>query len=162
MTSPGNATNDATSSDDDRIIELANRNMTVAELRERVQAVAPNIFYLKEVDGQTVAGARVTLGRISELIGDQKDFAVVVDLSDTPSRPASDYRELMEQWAKSQPPFHAAYVLPPVGAITRMALRFVALRVMKVHDASTSSYHDDGDSAVAHCRSLLASAQQKA
>ena len=130
--------------------------MSVGALLERVSSPEPGILVLREVDGQTVEGAAITLGRISELAEEMDHFAVIVDLSEVPTRPASDYREFMEKWAMAMPPFHTAYVLPPVGAITRMALRWVALRVLKVHPESTSSNHDSVAEAVAHCRRHLA------
>ncbi len=144
----------------EELIELADRRMTVSELRARVSTVDGNIHVLSECEGQTLAGARVTFARLSELIQPEALFAVVVDLGEVTSRPPTDYREYMEDWARTLPPFHAAYVLPPVGALTRMALRFIALRVMKVHDKSTSSYHDSLEEAVEYCRGLLARAQQ--
>lgn len=146
----------------DRVIELGKNNMTVRELRERVTAVEPSIVILEEVDGQTVEGAEITLGRITELVRDVGPFAIIVDLQRVPSRPASDYRECMERWARTMPPFHTAYVLPPVGAITRMALRWVALRVLKVHEDSTSSDHESIEDAVAKCREVLSTAAREA
>ncbi|MEZ4447270.1 MAG: hypothetical protein R3B72_49780 [Polyangiaceae bacterium] len=140
---------------DEERLQVGHARLTLDELRARVQVVAPGVICYEELDGQTVGGAQVMLGQVKALADGMDQFAVIVDLRDVPTRPSAEYREFMVEWAKGMPPFHAAYVLPPVGALTRMALRWVALRVMNVHESSSSSDHESVEDAVAHCTAML-------
>ena len=134
---------------DEHVIRLEAGTATVDELLQRMRRVDRGILHLREVNGQTPAGAEVTLGKCGEMIANEPDGCVViVDLSEATSKPSSAYREYMANWAEGQPAFHAAYVLPPVGAITRMALRFVIGRMMVGHPNSSSSLHDTFDEAL--------------
>ncbi len=115
-------------------------------------------MHLREIDGQTPEGGRLTLGKCEDLMSGRSTpgNVVIVDLTEATSKPSSAYREFMTEWASRLPPFHAAYVLPPVGAVTRMALRFVIGRMMAGHPSSTSSFHDTFDEALIEGKRFLA------
>lgn len=148
---------------DEHLIRLESGTISVDALLQRMQRLEAGILHLREVNGQTPAGAEVTLTRCGELLRQEPGVcSVIVDLTEAVSKPGSAYREYMAAWAERQPAFHAAYVLPPVGAITRMALRFVIGRMMAGHPNSTSSLHDTFDEALAEAQRRRGSLKRNA